>query len=76
MSVFRTLTENQKKTISFLEKTLQNGRICVGEVKRLASIEKISVKSLSTGRKFLKVLVFLGDDGKFYWELPTQNGEK
>ncbi len=68
--IHRRLTENQRRTITFLQNKLSDEKISVQEVKASARIEAISVKSLAFARQFLKVLITVGEDGRFYWQLP------
>jgi hypothetical protein len=72
MSVFREISEPQKKAVKFLQAELSDGaRKEVRELQTKARTNGIYPRTLTSARKLLKVAVFRdGQCGRFLWEMP------
>jgi hypothetical protein len=73
--VMRTISPTQRKSLEFLKKQLSDGQSReVIQLQQKARAEGISVRSLTTSRKMLRVAVFReGQCGRFFWKMA--NGE-
>jgi hypothetical protein len=72
MSVFREISEPQKKAIRFLQSELSDGaRKEVRELQTKARTNGIYPRTLTSARKILRVAVFRESQcGRFVWKMP------
>jgi hypothetical protein len=72
MSVFREISEPQKKAIRFLQSELGDGaRKEVRELQTKARRNGIYPRTLTSARKILRVAVFRESQcGRFVWKMP------
>ncbi len=72
MSVFREISDSQRKAMRFLQIQLADGAKEVRELQTLARTQGIYPRTLTASRKMLKIEVSRnGQTGEFYWQLPT-----